>query len=58
MEKAGERLVFEPFADGLARWYAGVRQDEASTWERWNELRNLSGFEDAFVVQLRNGGVN
>ena len=56
VEKAGERLVFEPFADGLARWYAGVRQDEASTWERWNELRNLSGFEDAFVVQLRNGG--
>ena len=56
VEKAGERLVYEPFDDGLARWYAGVRQDEASTWERWNELRNLTGFEDAFVVQLRNGG--
>lgn len=55
VEQAGERLVYEPFEDGLARWYAGVRQDVASTRERWDELMALTGFEDAFVVQLRNG---
>ena len=55
IEKAGERLVYEPFPDGLARWYAGVRQDEASAWERWEELKSFEPFADAFVVRLRNG---
>jgi len=52
---AGERLVYEPFPDGLARWYAGVRQDEGSARNRQQELVNFAPFQDAFVVRLRNG---
>jgi hypothetical protein len=55
IEQAGERLVYEPFPDGLARWYAGVRQDHASAKARWEELRQFAPFTDAFVVRLRNG---
>jgi len=55
IEQAGERLVYEPFPDGLARWYAGVRQDYASAKARWEELRQFGPFADAFVVRLRNG---
>jgi len=55
IEQAGERLVYEPFPDGLARWYAGVRQDHASAKARWEELRQFAPFADAFVVRLRNG---
>lgn len=55
IEMAGERLVYEPFPDGLARWYAGVRQDEASARKRWEELKAFPPFADAFVVRLRNG---
>ena len=55
IEQAGERLVYEPFPDGLARWYAGVRQDYASAKARWEELRRFAPFADAFVVRLRNG---
>lgn len=55
IEQAGERLIYEPFPDGLARWYAGVRQDHASAKARWEELRQFAPFADAFVVRLRNG---
>ncbi|MGB2423793.1 MAG: hypothetical protein ACPH97_03615, partial [Flavobacteriales bacterium] len=55
IEMAGERLVYEPFPDGLARWYAGVRQDEASARDRRQELVKFAPFQDAFVVRLRNG---
>jgi len=55
IEMAGERLVYEPFPDGLARWYAGVRQDEGSARNRQQELVNFAPFQDAFVVRLRNG---
>lgn len=55
IEKAGERLVYEPFPDGLARWYAGVRQDQAASEARKEELRAYPAFSDAFVVRLRNG---
>lgn len=55
IEQAGERLVYEPFPDGLARWYAGVRQDYTSAKARWEELKRFAPFADAFVVRLRNG---
>ena len=55
IEKAGERLVYEPFDDGLARWYAGVRQDKEGADERLRELKRFAEFSDAFVVRLNNG---
>ena len=55
IEKAGERLVYEPFDDGLARWYAGVRQDKEGADERLRELKRFTEFSDAFVVRLNNG---
>ena len=55
IEMAGERLVYEPFSDGIARWYAGVRQDESSVRKRWQELHVHQPFQDAFVVRLTNG---
>ena len=55
IEKAGERLVYEPFDDGLARWYAGVRQDKEGAEERLRELKRFAEFSDAFVVRLNNG---
>ena len=55
IEKGGERLVYEPFDDGLARWYAGVRQDKVGAEERLRELKRFAEFSDAFVVRLNNG---
>ena len=55
IELAGERLVYEPFPDGLARWYAGVRQDQSSARLRCDEMKTNPLFEDAFVVRLRDG---
>ena len=55
IEQAGERLIYEPFPDGLARWYAGVRQDRASSESKKEELLAFDAFADAFVVRLRNG---
>lgn len=55
IEQAGERLIYEPFPDGLARWYAGVRQDRRASTSRKEELQNYDAFADAFVVRLRDG---
>lgn len=55
IELAGERLVYEPFDDGLARWYAGVRQSELDARDRLVELKAKAPFSDAFLVRLRNG---
>lgn len=55
IEMAGERLVFEPFEDGLARWYAGVRQSEMEARDRLLELKAKAPFADAFLVRLRHG---
>ena len=55
IEQAGERLIYEPFPDGLARWYAGVRQDRQASSARKEELQQYAAFADAFVVRLRDG---
>ena len=55
IEQAGERLIYEPFPDGLARWYAGVRQDRQASSVRKEELQQYAAFADAFVVRLRDG---
>ena len=55
IEQAGERLIYEPFHDGLARWYAGVRQDMQASKSRKDELQEYDAFADAFVVRLRDG---
>ena len=55
IEQAGERLIYEPFPDGLARWYAGVRQDIQASMSRKSELQEYAAFADAFVVRLRDG---
>ena len=55
IEQAGERLIYEPFPDGLARWYAGVRQDRQASYARKEELQQYAAFADAFVVRLRDG---
>ena len=55
IEQAGERLIYEPFPDGLARWYAGVRQDMQASKSRKDELQEYDAFADAFVVRLRDG---
>ena len=55
IEQAGERLIYEPFPDGLARWYAGVRQDRRASTSRKEELQEYDAFADAFVVRLRDG---
>ena len=55
IEQAGERLIYEPFPDGLARWYAGVRQDRQASVSRKEELQEYNAFADAFVVRLRDG---
>jgi len=55
IEQAGERLIYEPFPDGLARWYAGVRQDKNASTSRKEELQLFEAFADAFVVRLRDG---
>ncbi|MGB1099815.1 MAG: hypothetical protein ACPGYS_02785 [Flavobacteriales bacterium] len=55
IEQAGERLIYEPFPDGLARWYAGVRQDRLASTSRKEELQEYDAFADAFVVRLRDG---
>ena len=55
IEQAGERLIYEPFPDGLARWYAGVRQDMQASTSRKDELQEYDAFADAFVVRLRDG---
>ena len=55
IEMAGERLIYEPFNDGLARWYAGIRQDKESTMSRLSELQQFDAFEDAFIVRLKDG---
>ena len=55
IEQAGERLIYEPFPDGLARWYAGVRQDMQASTSRKEELQEYDAFADAFVVRLRDG---
>ena len=55
IEQAGERLIYEPFPDGLARWYAGVRQDIQASTSRKYELQEFDAFADAFVVRLRDG---
>lgn len=55
IEQAGERLIYEPFPDGLARWYAGVRQDMQASTSRKDELQEFDAFADAFVVRLRDG---
>ena len=55
IEQAGERLIYEPFPDGLARWYAGVRQEREASAYRKEELQQYDSFADAFVVRLRDG---
>ena len=55
IEMAGERLVYEPYGDGLARWYAGVRQDKSSSISRLLELQQFDTFSDAFIVRLKDG---
>ena len=48
-------MIYEPFPDGLARWYAGVRQDRQASSARKEELQQYAAFADAFVVRLRDG---
>ena len=55
IEAADERLVYEPFDDGIARWYAGVRQAQSEARERLRLLKQRAPFADAFLVKLSNG---